>query len=67
MLAPGAFFVLAMLIAIQNAYKEARRKKGLKVKEASGCFGDCASCGEGVCAVSDEKKIFTAGTDDKEA
>ena len=66
-LAPGAFFVLAMLIAIQNAYKEARRKKGLKVKEASGCFGDCASCGEGVCAVSDEKKIFTAGTDDKEA
>ena len=66
-LAPGAFFVLAMLIAIQNAFKESRRKKGLKVKEAAGCLGgDCAACGEGACAVAEEKKVFTAGTDDKE-
>ena len=66
-LAPGAFFVLALLIAIQNAFKEAKRKKGLKVKAAAGCLGDCAGCGEGVCPVSDDKKIFTAGTDEKEA
>lgn len=68
-LAPGAFFVLALLIAIQNAYKEARRKKGLKVKEAAGCLGgDCAACGDiGCCVVPEEKKVFTAGTDNKEA
>ena len=29
-LAPGAFFVLAMLIAIQNAFREAKRKKVLQ-------------------------------------
>lgn len=67
-LAPGAFFVLAMLIAIQNAYKESRRKKGLKVKDAAGCLaGDCAACGEGCCTVPEEKKVFTAGKDNKEA
>lgn len=62
-LAPGAFFVLAMLIAIQNAYREAKRKKGIAVKERSGCFdGDCAACTSGSC----EGKVFTAGTDEKE-
>ena len=50
-LAPGAFFVLAMLIAIQNAFRESRRKKGLPVKEASGCLaGDCAACNNGACS-----------------
>ena len=62
-LAPGAFFVLAMLIAIQNAFREAKRKKGITVKERSGCFdGDCAACTSGSC----EGKVFTAGTDEKE-
>ena len=62
-LAPGAFFVLAMLIAIQNAYREARRKKGLPVKERSGCFaGDCASCHNGTCT----GRVFTVGTDEDE-
>ena len=62
-LAPGAFFVLAMLIAIQNAFREAKRKKGIAVKERSGCFdGDCAACTSGSC----EGKVFTAGTDEKE-
>ena len=62
-LAPGAFFVLAMLIAIQNALREAKRKKGIAVKERSGCFdGDCAACTSGSC----EGKVFTAGTDEKE-
>ena len=66
-LAPGAFFVLALLIAIQNAFKEYRRKRGLKVKAAAGCLaGDCASCQEGVCEIPAEKKVFTAGTDDKD-
>ncbi|MCD8300973.1 MAG: electron transport complex subunit E [Clostridiales bacterium] len=66
-LAPGAFFVLAMLIAIQNAYRQARKNRGLKVKKSAGCLaGDCGSCSEGVCAVDEEKKVITAGTDDKE-
>ena len=40
-LAPGAFFVLAMLVAIQN---KAKLNSGKKVKE-EGCAGNCASCG----------------------
>lgn len=59
-LAPGAFFVLAMLIAFQNAFRASRKKKGLPVKEASGCMaGDCAACGNGVCS----GRVFTVGED----
>ncbi len=55
-LAPGAFFVLAFLIAAQNAFKESKRKRGLKVKETAGCLaGDCAACGDGVCEAPAEK------------
>ena len=62
--APGAFFVLAMLIAIQNAFRESRRKKGLAVKKRGGCLeGDCGACAEG-CSTVDE--VITAGTDEKE-
>ena len=62
-LAPGAFFVLAMLIAIQNAFREAKRKKGIAEKERTGCFdGGCAACASSCC----EGKVFTAGTDEKE-
>ncbi|MCC8017900.1 MAG: electron transport complex subunit E [Clostridiales bacterium] len=65
-LAPGAFFVLAFLIAVQNAYKNARRKKGLKVKEAAGCLGgDCASCAEGVCPVPEKKEAALAASAEK--
>lgn len=63
-LAPGAFFVLAMLIAFQNAFREHRRKKGLPVREGGGgCLsGDCAGCNNGVCS----GRVFTAGTDEPE-
>ncbi|MCD8333141.1 MAG: electron transport complex subunit E, partial [Clostridiales bacterium] len=65
-LAPGAFFVLAFLIAVQNAYKNARRKKGLKLKEAAGCLGgDCASCAEGVCPVPEKKEAALAASAEK--
>lgn len=40
-LAPGAFFVLAALVAVQN---KIRLSQGKKVKE-SACSGECASCG----------------------
>lgn len=39
-LAPGAFFVLACLVAIQN---KVRLEQGKKVEEAS-CNGSCAGC-----------------------
>lgn len=47
-LAPGAFFVLASLIAIQNKIKlNAAKKRG---EEATGCMDfDCASCGNHAC------------------
>ncbi len=67
-LAPGAFFVLAFLIAIQNAFREHRRKMGMKVKEPQGCLaGDCASCQEGVCLDPDKKQIFLAGEQEAKA
>ena len=45
-LAPGAFIVLACLVAIQNKLKANAAKKGKEVKEAAGCGeGGCASCG----------------------
>ena len=44
-MAPGAFFVLAMLTAIQNQVKINGEKKGKDMsKIGSGCGHDCASC-----------------------
>ncbi|MCR5279234.1 MAG: electron transport complex subunit RsxE [Lachnospiraceae bacterium] len=44
-MAPGAFFVLAMLTAIQNKIKEIGIAKGKDMsKIQSGCGGDCLSC-----------------------
>ena len=45
-LAPGAFIVLACLVAVQNKIKANAAKKGKEVKESAGCGeGGCASCG----------------------
>ena len=50
-LAPGAFFVLAVLTAIQNKVKIEGAKKGKDVsKIQSGCNSDCMNCGEGGCS-----------------
>lgn len=44
-LAPGAFFVLAVLTAIQNKIKINGEKKGKDMsKLQSGCGGDCMNC-----------------------
>lgn len=46
-LAPGAFFVLACLTAIQNVVKIRGEKKGKDMsKIQSGCNGNCSGCGE---------------------
>ncbi len=42
---PGAFFVLALLTAIQNAVKIRGEKKGKDMsKVGSGCDGNCSAC-----------------------
>ncbi|MBQ4558784.1 MAG: electron transport complex subunit E [Tyzzerella sp.] len=49
-LAPGAFFVLAGLTAIQNKVKLEAAKKGKKVETKAGCgegCGNCTNCGGG--------------------
>lgn len=53
-LAPGAFFVLACLVAVQNKVKAAKAKGGQQ-EAASGCDGSCASCGNGSCG----KAVFS--------
>ncbi len=59
-LAPGAFFVLAMLVAIMNVVRKKMAEAGKPLAEPSGCItGDCASCGmKAECSGSDndEKK-----------
>lgn len=58
-MAPGAFFVLALLTAIQNKVKIAGEKKGKDMsKIQSGCGHDCLSCSDTGCAqrLYDDKK-----------
>ncbi len=50
-LAPGAFFVLAALTALQNRVKRSMQEKGRSAdKIQSGCSTDCTACGESGCA-----------------
>lgn len=49
-LAPGAFFVLACLVALQNRVKNNMARKGKKVPVSAGCGEGCASCASrGIC------------------
>ncbi len=49
--APGAFFVLAALVAFQNYLKITREKVGKSVRgKRTDCGGDCASCGDNGCS-----------------
>ncbi|MFI3237321.1 MAG: electron transport complex subunit E [Lachnospiraceae bacterium] len=57
-LAPGAFFVLAGLTAIQNKVKN-KKPVNKKVEPEGGCGSDCASCGSS-CGGG---KIFPTGQD----
>lgn len=50
-LAPGAFFVLAALTALQNKIKLAGERKGKDMsKIQSGCSEDCMNCNESGCS-----------------
>lgn len=49
-LAPGAFFVLSCLVALQNKVKNNLAKKGKKVPASAGCGAGCVSCASrGIC------------------
>lgn len=63
-LAPGAFFVLAGLVALQNKLKNKAAKKGKKEAAlSSGCTEGCSSCAnQAVCG----GHIFPTGTDKEE-
>lgn len=50
-LAPGAFFVLASLTAIQNYIKNRAAKKGRSLSRVqSGCSEDCMNCSDSGCS-----------------
>jgi electron transport complex protein RnfE len=60
-LAPGAFFVLAILVAVMNVVRSRAEAKGQPLAKPQGCMaGDCNGCASaslcGGHAVSDEKK-----------
>ena len=48
-LAPGAFFVLAMLAAIQNKFKIGAAKRGIDPSEGCGCCAGCDTCNNTMC------------------
>ena len=48
-LAPGAFFVLAFLSALQNKFKIGAAKRGIDPSNLE-CKGGCASCGNSMCS-----------------
>lgn len=66
--APGAFFVLAMLVALQNYIKNVRKKAGKSYEKiGSGCSEDCMNCSEKNCS----KRFYDAdaaqgGTDEED-
>lgn len=61
-LAPGAFFVLSMLVALMQRIRDKAEEKGRPLPMPSGCLGgDCAACADGVCA----DQIFLTGVDTK--
>ena len=58
-LAPGAFLVLAFLVAARNKIMQNLEKKGKEVPKAQGCAeGGCASCS------GCDKKIFPTGQEE---
>lgn len=63
-MAPGAFFVLAVLVAIQNKVKIEGEKKGKDMsKIGSGCSEDCMNCGESGCSARKFYDNTERGTD----
>ena len=54
-LAPGAFFVLAVLTALQNKFQLKSATNGSAPNSNLACGGDCQACGGISCMVNREK------------
>lgn len=66
-LAPGAFLVLAFLVAGMNCVRDAMEKKGKPLAAPSGCItGDCASCGQAAMCTG-KSDVTNASADKTEA
>jgi len=60
--APGAFFVLAGLVALQNYIKAVRKKVGKSYEKiGSGCSEDCMNCADTGCT----KRFYDTGANQK--
>ena len=57
-LAPGAFFVLAALSALQNRLKIGAAKRGIDPSNPDECGGGCASCGRMSCSDRSEPQTI---------
>lgn len=56
-MAPGAFLVLAFLVALMNIIRKKMEDKGKPLAKPSGCIsGDCAHCGQFATCTSDAKQ-----------
>lgn len=69
-LAPGAFFVLAMLVAIMKVIRTKADAKGKPLAPATGCLaGDCEGCAMGSCTgkanVSSQSTTSTAAKEEE--
>lgn len=61
--APGAFFVLACLVALQNYIKAKRKKAGKPYEKiGSGCTEDCMNCSEKGCS----KRFYDTDAEEKD-
>lgn len=60
-LAPGAFFVLSCLVAIQNKIKNRKPKEAGQPKQQAGC-GDCSQCNNSCCG---SRSFFDMTVDQK--
>lgn len=54
-LAPGAFFVLSMLTAIQNKLKLKSATNGSGISSNLACGGNCQSCSGSICTMNHDK------------
>lgn len=61
-LAPGAFFVLAGLTALQNVLKNHSLKAGKETKIGSGCSEDCMNCSDAGCS----RRFYDTAAEKKE-
>ena len=63
-MAPGAFFVLSILTALQNRFKAPSATNGSAPKSSLACGGDCSHCSGSICA--DNRRRLEAAADKKE-